>query len=132
VQGEGVTPDELKLKLTAAKNGVEGKKVRWVVGKRTEFLNDGNLYGEVFTQHEINRLFDEVILDECTVQEILLRTKEKPHTVRSLSERMALPKYKVLRHLADMRRMGLVNHIGFDNNSPLWQAREVQAAAVSK
>lgn len=131
-QSEGIDIKEIKLKLTAAKNVVESKKVRWVVGKRTEFINEGNLYGEVFTEHEINRLFEEVVLDECIIQEILMRTMEKPHTVHNLSERMALPKYKVLRHLADMRRMGLVSHVGFDNNSPLWQAGEVRAGAIAK
>lgn len=129
---EELAPEEIKLKLTAAKQVVESKKIRWVVGKRTEFLTDGNVYGEVFTEHEINRLFEEVVLDECIIQEILLRTMEKPHTVHALSERLALPKYKVLRHLADMRRMGLVSTAGFDNNSPLWRAGETQAATIAQ
>ena len=131
-QSEGIDIEEIKLKLTAAKSVVETKKVRWVLGKRTEFINDGNLYGEIFTEHEINRLFEEVVLDECIIQEILMRTMEKPYTVHTLSDRMNLPKFKVLRHLADMRRMGLVSHVGFDNNSPLWQAGEVQAVTTSK
>jgi F420-non-reducing hydrogenase iron-sulfur subunit len=129
---EGLTPEEIDLKLRAAKLVVESKKVRWVVGKRTEFLTDGNLYGEIFTDHEIHRLFEEVVLDECIIQEILMRTMEKPHTVQALSERLSLPKYKVLRHLADMRRMGLVRTAGFDNSSPLWQAGETQTAILTK
>ena len=131
-ESEGLAPEEIKLKLTAANQVVESKKVRWVVGKRTEFLSDGNLYGEVFTEHEITRLFEEVVLDECIIQEILMRTMEKPHTVHVLSERLDLPKYKVLRHLADMRRMGLVSTTGFDDNSPLWQAGEITTATLSK
>jgi len=117
---ENIPPTELKLKLSAARKAVEGKKLRWVVGKRLEFLEQGNLYGEKFTEHEIHRLFEEVVMDELSIQEIKLRLKSKPLSVVILAEELNLPPKRVLRQLVDMKRMGLVKVSLVDKKSPLW------------
>jgi F420-non-reducing hydrogenase iron-sulfur subunit len=119
---EGIPENELEIKLLAAKAAVAGKKLRWVAGKRLEFLEKGNLYGEIFTEHEIHRMFEEVVLDELTIQEILLRAKEKPLTINKLSDVLHQPTKRVLRQLVDMRKMGLVKITGVEKNSPLWLA----------
>ena len=121
--GEGIGAEELRLKLLAAQRALEGRKLRWVVSKRLEFRDKGNLYNEVFTEHEISRLFDEVVMDECTAQEILLRVKREPLSAKTLSSVMNMPSSRVLRHLAEMKRMGLVSvSIGDGGRGPLWQA----------
>jgi len=117
---ENIVSDELKLKLKAARHAVEGKKLRWVVGKRMEFLEKGNLYGEKFTEHEIHRLFEEVVMDELAIQEIKLRAKEKPLSVKNLAEQLNLPPKRVLRQLVDMRRMGVAKIAGIEDRAPLW------------
>lgn len=119
---ENIASDELQLKLTAARHAVEGKKLRWVVGKRTEFIEKGNLYGEKFTEHEIHRLFEEVVMDELTIQEIKLRAKDRPLSVKHLAQQLNLPPKRVLRQLVDMRRMGLVKIAGIEDRAPLWVA----------
>ncbi|TKJ32967.1 hypothetical protein CEE39_04625 [bacterium (candidate division B38) B3_B38] len=119
-----VDPEKLKTKLQAAKNAVEGKKMRWVVAKRVEFMTNGNLYGEVFTQQELNRLFEEVVLDEMAIQEILLLTREQPLSVRELAEKTGLAPSVVLRRLTDMKRMELMKVEKVDERTPLWKAVE--------
>ena len=121
---EEVNPEKLKTKLQAARRAVEGKKMRWVVAKRVEFMTNGNLYGEVFTQQELNRLFEEVVLDEMAIQEILLLTSENPLSVGELSERTGLAPSVVLRRLTDMKRMGLMKVEKVDERTPLWKAVE--------
>jgi len=117
---ENIPENELEIKLAAAKAAVTGKKLRWVAGKRLEFMEKGNLYGEIFTEHEIHRLFEEVVMDELTIQEILLRAKEKPQTIKKLADMLHQPTKRVLRQLVDMRKMGLVKITGVEKNSPLW------------
>ncbi len=117
---ENISSDDLKLKLTAARHAVEGKKLRWVVGKRMEFIEKGNLYGEKFTEHEIHRLFEEVVMDELAIQEIKIRVKEQPLSVKHLAQQLNLPPKRVLRQLVDMRRMGLVKIAGIQDRAPLW------------
>ena len=119
---EGVTGAELELRLTAALNAVSDKKLRWVEGKWVEFQQDGNLYGEVFTLHELGRMYEEVVLDECALQEIRLRLEGRPQTALALSGEMRMPAYKVLRHLADLRRMGFVVLGATASGEPLWSA----------
>ncbi len=119
---EKIPEKELEIKLSAAKAAVAGKKLRWIAGKRYEFMEKGNLYGEIFTEHEIHRMFEEVVMDELTIQEILLRAKEKPLTIKKLSDVLHQPTKRVLRQLVDMRKMGLVKIAGVEKNSPLWVA----------
>lgn len=106
---EGIEEEELKLKLNAARNALEDKKLRWVEGKWQEFQEQGNLYGEVFTLHELGRMYEEIVMDECAIQEIRLRLNGRSLSAKDLAREMEIPAYRVLRHLAGMRRTGLVS-----------------------
>lgn len=124
-QAEGEADGELKVKLLAAKNAVEGMKLRWVLGKQTEFETDGNLYGEVFTPHEIERMFSEIVMDECAIQEILLLLKEQALSVPELAEKVGVSSPRALRHLVNMRKMGMVALDGVEGRTPRWKCAEV-------
>jgi F420-non-reducing hydrogenase iron-sulfur subunit len=128
-KAEGVDEVELQLKLTAALHAVEGKKVRWVAGKRFEFTGSGNLYGETFTDHEIGRMFQEVVADECALQEMLLRLNKEPMTAKDLAHLVQAPTRVVVRRLADLLRLRLVE-ISDNEGSPLWKARERDEATT--
>lgn len=118
---EDLAPHELRLKLEAALRAVEGEKVRWVAGKRFEFTETGNLYGEKFTEHEMGRLFEEVVADEFALQEILLRIKGRAVTAKELATEMASPPAVVLRRLADLLRLRRVE-LSDDGGAPVWKA----------
>jgi len=112
--------EELKFRLEAAKAAVESEKLRWVIGKKTEFMDQGNKYGERFTRHEIGRLLDGVLLDEITVNGILLLLGKSPLSVKDISERIELSTSRVLRYIAGLRRKGVVRLAGIDGTSPLY------------
>jgi F420-non-reducing hydrogenase iron-sulfur subunit len=119
---EGLEGEELALKIAAGRNALTGKKLRWVEGKWLEFQEDGNPYGEIFTLHELGRMYEEIVLDECAIQEIRLRLHERYLSVTDLAWEMDVPPYRVLRHLADMRKMGLVALEGGAPGEPVWTA----------
>ncbi len=121
---EGLEGAELELRLTAAMNAVSDKKLRWVEGKWLEFQEEGNLYGERFTLHELGRMYEEVVLDECALQEIRLRLDGRPLNAKALAAEMRIPAYRVLRHLTDLRRMGLVVLGATAAGEPLWSAAQ--------
>jgi F420-non-reducing hydrogenase iron-sulfur subunit len=121
-EAEGVAPDELKIKLEAARKALGGRKLRWVLGKLVEFREKGNLYGERFTEHEIRRLLEEIAMDEYSLREILERLGTKPHSVRDLAMKMDMPARILLRQMADLRRMGLAEIKGIEANTPVWTA----------
>jgi F420-non-reducing hydrogenase iron-sulfur subunit len=118
---EGLDSRDLSLKLEVGRGALEGKKLRWVIGKKVEFAAKGNLYGEVFTEHELGRMFDEIVMDECTIQEIVLRGREKPVSVEELAGALKQSPHRILRQLADMRRMGMAEIEKVEKRVPLWR-----------
>ncbi len=118
---EGIPKDELRLKLTALLSALESEKVRWIAGKRYEFMETGNLYGEIFTDHEIGRMFEEIVADECDLQEMVLRLKDQSLTAKDLAARMHVPPQVVVRRLADLLRLRMVEILD-DGGAPLWKA----------
>lgn len=115
----------LGVRLEAARMAVEGKKLRWIAGKATTFEADGNLYGEFFTQHELGRLFEEVVSDEYARYLILLimqdGSKEGISAIdlaKMLERRPAV----VLRHLVELKRLGLVDVGDIRGTTPVWYA----------
>ena len=129
-QSEGVADGNLKVKLLAAKNAAEGRKLRWVLGKQTQFETEGNLYGEVFTPHEIERMFGEIVMDECAIQEIVLHLEEQALSVQELAKMVGISPPRTLRHLVNMRKMGMAELDGLDGRTPRWKRVAAREARV--
>jgi F420-non-reducing hydrogenase iron-sulfur subunit len=121
-KAEGLTDEDLAVRLAAAGKALAGRKLRWVVGKIVEFGEKGNLYGERFTAHEVGRLYDEIAMDEFRLREILERVKARPHSVKQLASAMGVDPRIVLRQMADLRRMGLAGVTEVKGTSPMWAA----------
>jgi F420-non-reducing hydrogenase iron-sulfur subunit len=121
---EGITAEDIPIKLAAARAALEGKKLRWVVGKLVEFQEESNLYGENFTGHEVRRLLEEVATDEYRLREILARLAAGPRSAKELAAAMKQPARIIVRSMADLKKMGLVELDGIQNRSPRWRAVE--------
>jgi len=123
---EGMSAEELEFELKAAKAVTESERLRGVAGKQTEFTTKGNKYGEVFTKHEMSRVLDGIISEEVPVSKILLLLQKKPLSVKEIATRIGLSPPHVLRHIASLRRKGLVNLHSIEGTSPLYvvQAEE--------
>jgi F420-non-reducing hydrogenase iron-sulfur subunit len=121
-EAEGLGAGDLHLKLRAAAGALAGRKLRWVLGKVVEFKEKGNLYGERFTDHEVGRLYDEIAMDEYRLREILERAKAKPQSVKHLAQAMGVAPRILLRHMADLKRMGLARVAKVEGTSPVWAA----------
>ncbi len=119
-ESEGIAPEDIKTKLQACLKALGGRKLRWVMGKIVEFMEDGNLYGERFTEHEIARLFDEVAMDEYHLREILERLDGGPRSVKHLASVMGVPSRILVRQMADLRKMGLADIAKVEGDTPLW------------
>jgi len=106
---EGIDREELAFKLKAAKNLSQQEKLRWILGKRTEFFKEGNAYGEVFSQHELNRLLKGLITEDLQVHAILLRLEKESLSVTELAQKLKLAPSLVLQHISALRRRKLVD-----------------------
>jgi len=119
--GDRFNAPEIFGKLEAAEAVLAGEKIRWVIGKRTPFLESGNMYGEIFTEHEFNRAIDMIIVEEMEVQEILGKLKEGAKSVKDLARDLDMPSERVFRYITALKRKGMVALDTVNDRSPIFQ-----------
>jgi F420-non-reducing hydrogenase iron-sulfur subunit len=119
--GDRLNAPEIFEKLKLAEAVLDGEKIRWVIGKRTPFLESGNMYGEVFTNHEFNRAIDMIIVEETEVQAILNQLKDGARSVRGLAEDLAIPSERVFRYVTALLRKEMVQLETIDERTPLYR-----------
>jgi coenzyme F420-reducing hydrogenase delta subunit/DNA-binding transcriptional ArsR family regulator len=122
---ENVGEEIVQLKLQAAMQSVNGKKLNWVISRRYQFMEKGNRYGEIFTNHEMNRMLDDIAMDECRLQQISLLLQKEPHSALDIAEKLSISPPQILLHLTDLKRMGKAEIAQVKGNTPLWQASAV-------
>ena len=116
-----INKDDVQKKLGAAEAVLGGEKMRWVIGKRTPFLDSGNMYGEVFTEHEFNRAIDMIIVEEFEVQEILAKLTEGAQSVKDLAKTLAIPVERVFRYVTALKRKEMVKLEKVSDRTPIYQ-----------
>ncbi|KPV62005.1 MAG: F420-non-reducing hydrogenase iron-sulfur subunit D [Candidatus Bathyarchaeota archaeon BA2] len=122
----GDKPDKNILAgVLAAKAAAEDFRLRLLVGREKTMIDDGNVYGEKVSEEELDKILNEVIDTEFVRNRIYLLVKEKPLSVKELSERLDLDSKTVLRHVVVMRRRGLITVDRVEGTSPLYTALEV-------
>jgi len=119
--GDPLKAPEIFEKLKIAEAVLAGEKIRWVIGKRTPFLESGNIYGEVFTKHEFNRAIDMIIVEETEVQEILARLKKGSRSVKDLAKDLAIPSERVFRYVTALVRKEIIQLEKVDDRTPMYQ-----------
>jgi coenzyme F420-reducing hydrogenase delta subunit len=119
--GDRLKAPEIFKKLEAAEAVLAGEKIRWLIGKRTPFLESGNKYGEVFTEHEFSRAIDMIIIEEIEVQEILSKLREDNQSVKDLAMALAIPSERVFRYITALKRKNLVALEKVSGRTPIYQ-----------
>lgn len=119
--GDPVEAPDIFRKMETAEAVLAGEKIRWVIGKRTPFLESGNMYGEVFTQHEFNRAIDMIIVEETEVQEILRELREGARSVKGLAQALAIPSERVFKYITALKRKGMIKLDKVSDRTPYFQ-----------
>lgn len=122
--GEGGDPlkaPEIFEKLKIAEAVLAGEKIRWVIGKRTPFLESGNIYEEIFTEHEFNRAIDMIIVEETEVQEILGRLEQGAQSVKDLAHVLAMPSERVFRYVTALVRKEMIRLDRVEERTPMYR-----------
>jgi coenzyme F420-reducing hydrogenase delta subunit len=123
----GEKPDVNILEnVWAARNAVADFRLRAFIGKEMELIRRANVYGEKFSQEEFNTLLDEVVKTEFVRQKILLLTKKNPLSVKQLAHVLDMKPSVVLRHILNMRRMGVMALDATEGTTPLYKASEAK------
>ena len=128
---EGFSLPKLKDRLETARVALSSEKLRWVAGKFTEFENIGNKYGERFTEHEMWRTLDAIVIDEIATHGILKEMQNGAVSVKDLSERLEIAAPDALKYVLALQRRGLVGLAGIDGATPRYKVLERAAEAVA-
>lgn len=108
-------------KLETAEAVLAGEKMRWVIGKKTEFMESGNKYGEIFTEHEFDRAIDMIIVEEFETQGILGKLKEGAQSVKGLAGTLDIPSQRVFRYITALNRREMIQLEKVDGRTPIYQ-----------
>ena len=119
--GDVLKAPQIFKKLEAAEAVLAGEKMRWVIGKKTEFMESGNKYGEIFTEHEFDRAIDMIIVEEFETQEILGKLKEGAQSVKGLAGTLAIPSQRVFRYVTALNRREMIQLEKIDGRTPMYQ-----------
>jgi coenzyme F420-reducing hydrogenase delta subunit len=108
-EAEGIAPDDLKLRLEAARRLVPYLKLvereRLRVPAKTEAA-----YAGFFGGAEMDRLFEELVAEKLAVSQILLLLKESPLSTGDIAARLGLSPSAVSKHMNSSSRQGLVRY----------------------
>ena len=100
-------------------------RLRILATKERELLEEGNKYGEVFTQHEMDRLLDDMVREEYEAKRILLKLK-KPMSVKEISSELNWKPNVVFRHILDLKRHERIELHEIRDNTPTYVAKVVE------
>ncbi|MCD6457149.1 MAG: hydrogenase iron-sulfur subunit [Methanophagales archaeon] len=114
-----------KEEMEAVRMVAADYRLRILATKERELLEEGNKYGEVFTQHEMNRLLDDMVRDEYEAKRILLKLK-KPMSVKEISSELNWKPNVVFRHILDLKRHERIELHEIRDNTPTYVAKVVE------
>lgn len=114
-------PQQLRTRLVAAKEALAQERIRWLVGRERELVEDKNVFGEKVPQEEFDQLMLQTIEKEFAKRRILLSIGEDALSVKEIAQRVGASPGDVLRNMVSLERDGLVSVVGIEGNSPKYR-----------
>ena len=114
-------PQKLRTRLVAAREALAQERIRWLVGREMELVEDKNVFGEKVSQEEFDQLMLQTIEKEFAKRRILLSMGEDAFSVREIAQIVDASPREVLRNMVSLERDGLVSVVGIEGNSPKYR-----------
>jgi predicted Rossmann fold nucleotide-binding protein DprA/Smf involved in DNA uptake len=112
---------DVRQKLTAARLVLTDPRLRTLLGKETQLVEEGNVYGDKVNADALHRLLDDVFAAEIARKNILALVEATPLSVAGLAERTGLPPHQVFRHVLALQQKGLVDVARVEDGAPLYK-----------
>lgn len=117
--------ERITSELQAVCDVVSDTRVRILLGKERELVEEGNVYGEMKTQNEFDELMKDTIDAEQIRRKIIQLTEGKPLSIKDISKKLNMPSWEVGRHVMWLRHKGKMALSGIDDRSPKYISVEV-------
>ena len=108
-KSEGIDEKGLKLKLEAVAKLIPYVKLVEREKLRVPFKSEEE-YNKFFNSDEVNRLFNDLVIDKLAICQIMLLLREKPLSTGEMSQILGLNPSEVSRHMNSSSRHGLVRY----------------------
>lgn len=112
---------DLDEKTRIGKEIVRNTRIRWLIGKEWELIEQGNVFGKILAENDFKDLMTKSIVDQYKKELICSMIEDKPLPVKEIAQRTKLCPSEVFRYLTYMENIGLVSLMGHKNNSPQYQ-----------
>ena len=112
---------DIQQKLMAAKLVLTDPRLRTLLGKETQLIDEGNVYGEKVNPDRLHHLLDDVFTAEIARKNILALVAESPLSVANLADKTGLPQNQLFRHVLALQQKGLVDVDRVEDGSPLYK-----------
>ncbi|MDQ1280133.1 MAG: F420-non-reducing hydrogenase iron-sulfur subunit [Thermoproteota archaeon] len=123
----GENPNKVILEnLLAAKRTAGDFRLRVIVGRERELVEDKNAYGEKVPQEKLDELLSEAIKTEYTRNRIYNMLEKESLSVRELSKRLDLSTQDVLTNIVVMRKKGMLGVERIEGTTPIYMSLEVR------
>jgi DNA-binding transcriptional ArsR family regulator len=121
VVGEARLEQELQLRLAAATRVLAGERVRWLMGRKQELLEKGDVYGRPISVEAFDALIESSVDDEYLRSRLLLLTTERPLSVVEMADRIGMSPRQVLPHVMALEQNGLIAMVEIVGRTPTYQ-----------
>ena len=98
-----------------------GKKLRMLLDKRG-FLQDRNVYGELYADRQIGICFDAIFRAEYLRCRILETIRDEARSVKQIAELLGKTPREVLYEVVELRRKNLLALERVDDRTPYYRA----------
>ncbi|MGD2072332.1 MAG: hypothetical protein PVG65_02460, partial [Candidatus Thorarchaeota archaeon] len=92
------------LKIKAAAEEASDFRVRWLVGREKDLIEEGNVFGEEIDKKALENLMNSVIDTQFVRSSILTALEDNPLSVKELSEQLQIPADVVMKNLIQLTR----------------------------
>jgi coenzyme F420-reducing hydrogenase delta subunit len=113
--------EELQLRLAAATRVVAGERVRWLMGRKQELLEKGDVYGRPISVETFDALLESSVADEYLRNRLLLLTTERPLSVIEMASAIGMQPRQVLPHVMALEQNGLMAMVKIEGRTPTYQ-----------
>jgi len=97
---------------------VESVRLRWLIGKQRELIEDGNVYNEKIPAKKLDEIILKNINKEYDLQRIKFLLSEKPNSVISIAKELKIASSDVAKYITGMENIGFVSLFDFKDNTP--------------
>lgn len=112
---------QLLEKLKAIELAAGGERLRALVARKRIIMEEGNIYGEKISQEELDEILISAIEDEFLRQQILLKLKNEPLSVKDLSQLLNIDSSVILKHIISLKARNLIDYKKIEGITPFYQ-----------